>query len=234
MSIKLLPILLITLLKLTQKGPVDFKELVEKTCLPLVSVRKNLGQLIASNLIKITDDKIEVSSEQRISLAIDAIKIGVDPEAACRFLRWQEFEDVATIALEKNGYVAFKRFRFKLGDRRGEIDVLGFREPLILCIDCKHWKRTWQRGAMIKAIEAQFQRVKSLSNVDSPFWGKMKIGKWIEAYLVPVVLTLSEAPFNFYKRVPAVPIFRFGSFIQELPGNIDKVAIFHVEPRSIT
>ena len=103
-----------------------------------------LKKLSNTGIIKLKDEVIEASSGQRVGMAIHALKFGADFEGACKALGWVEFENVAAVALEAHGFEVRRRFHFKGAGRRWEIDLIGCRKPLMVCVDCKHWLHGWK------------------------------------------------------------------------------------------
>jgi hypothetical protein len=201
--------------------------------LPVTVAREKLRRLGRLGLIKMNGDMIESTATQRLELAMEAVKLGADIERVCRFLGWQEFENFAILALGYNLFETQKHFRFKWANRWWEIDILGFKEPLILSVDCKHWKRSWQHTAIMRIVDAQIKRAKSFSQALPKIKGKIGIAKWREVEIMPVILTLGATPFKFYKQVPIVPIFQFRSFINELPAFVNCLATFRVKLRCL-
>jgi len=82
--------------------------------------------------------------------------------------------------------------------------------------------------AMMKIVDAQLHRVEALANTLEKLKEKLGMKNWRRAELLPVILTLTEAPFRLYREVPVVPIFRFKSFIYELPDFIQSLAVTSV------
>jgi len=220
--------LLRALLKLTTKGSAEEKRVSEEARLPFKIAHAMLKELAKADLITFQNSNIELTSDQKVLLAIEAIKLGLDFEEASRHLGWREFENLAVLAFEANGYVTQKHLRFKGFDKWCEIDILGMRQPLILVVDCKHWKHGWQKMAMMKIVDAQLHRVEALANTLEKLKEKLGMKNWRRAELLPVILTLTEAPFRLYREVPVVPIFRFKSFIYELPDFIQSLAVTSV------
>lgn len=224
--------LMISIVKLTSRGPVAVEQVATDGHLPVTVARERLRKLGRLGLIKMKGDMIESTEVQRLELAMEAVKLGADIERACRFLGWQEFENFATIALEYNLFKTRKHFRFKWTNRWWEIDILGFNEPLILSVDCKHWKHSWQHTATMRIVENQIKRTKAFSKALPKIKGKIGIEKWKKIEILPVILTLGATPFKFYKQVPIVPILQFRSFINELPAFVNCLATFRVKSGS--
>jgi len=218
--------ILISILKLTKHGPVT-KELVARDAnVPTQVTNEMLKNFCDARLIKWKDKTIEASSNQRAKIAIHAIKLGADFERVCRVLEWIEFENLAATAFEANNFIVRRRFRFKWDQRRWEIDVLSCREPLIACVDCKHWSHGWRGSAIRKAVEAQALRTKVLAEALPSLQKEIGLVQWRQATLIPVILSLVPGPLKFYNKVPIVPILQIQNFLDELPAHITSLTHF--------
>ncbi|MBE0513031.1 hypothetical protein IBX38_08270 [Candidatus Bathyarchaeota archaeon] len=218
--------ILISILKLTKSGPAA-KELVARDAnVPAQVTEEVLKKFRDAELVKLKDRTIEASSNQRAKIAIHAIKSGADFERVCRVLEWIEFENLAATAFEANNFAVKRRFRFKWAQRRWEIDVLGCREPLIACVDCKHWSHGWRGSAIRKAAEAQALRTKVLAEALPSLQKEIGLIQWRQATLIPVVLSLVPGPLKFYNKVPIVPILQIQNFLNELPAHATALAHF--------
>jgi len=211
--------LLNALLKLTQKGPVSKQYLSKVTRVSTAIIDKVLLKLSEADLICEYQGLIEASRTQRVKIAVATLSSGADFERICAFLSWHEFEGIVAQAFEANDYTVLRNFRFKQDSRRLEIDVLGVKKPLIVCIDCKQWKRGWKRAAIAKAVEAQAHRAQALAKALAAYRQKMGLEQWGTARLIPVVMSLTPGPFKFYDDVPIVPVLQVQDFINELPAQ---------------
>jgi hypothetical protein len=195
--------------------------------IPVQDAEELLKRFRDTELIECRDRTIEASSNQRVKIAIHAIKLGADLERVSRVLEWIEFENLAATAFEANNFVVRKRFRFNSIQRRWEIDVLGCSKPLIACVDCKHWSHGWRNSAIKKAVEAQVLRTKVLAEALSSLQNKLGLGKWRYAILVPVILSLIQGSKKFYNKVPIVPILQIQNFLNELPTHVTALTHFN-------
>jgi Holliday junction resolvase-like predicted endonuclease len=221
--------LLISLLKLTKEGPVLTKSVNQEARIASDIARKLLENLQNEGLLYLKDDSVEVNNDNRLRLAVKAVSIGADVEHVSILLRWQEFEDIAAVALERNGYVTAKNVRFKHGGRRWEIDVVGCRKPIVLCVDCKRWQRGVKPSALGKIVEAQMERACALADtLPSPAL-KVACVKWNKAKFVPVILSLVPSRFKFYDGVPVVPVLQLQDFLVQLPAYMESVKYFTKE-----
>jgi hypothetical protein len=216
---------LLSLLEMTKEGPIS-KTLVSKNARVPLQVGEQLLQKIAHDgLAQLQGKKAAASPNQRVRIAIRAIKLGGDSESACRALKWDEFEAITATAFLVNNFTVKKRFRFKGAGRRWEIDIVGCKEPIIACADCKHWRRGLGRSAAIRVAEAQIERTRALATVHS-LHRKLRLTDWRRATLVPMILTLTRPPLKFHRKTPIVPILQLQDFLNELPAYIDTLKNF--------
>lgn len=219
---------MISILKLTKTGPVQ-RELVSRDARVPVQVADDiLRKLLDTGLIRYKGGLVEVSSSQRARMAVRAVELGSDPQKVCGVLEWDEFEEIAAKAFEASNFMVKRRFRFKWAGRRWEVDVLGCKEPLVVCADCKHWRRGWRRSAIMKAVEAQVERTKMLAEALPSLHEKAGLVNWKKATLVPMVLSLVPSPFKFYNNVPIVPVLQLPNFLNELPAHTISLTRFSV------
>ena len=180
-------------------------------------------------LLELGDKTIEASSNQRLKMAIQTLELRADFERVCKFLEWMEFENISAVTFEANAFTVKRRFRFKWAGKRREIDLLGLRESMIVCADCKHWLRGWRRSAIIKTVELQVVRTKALADALPSLDSKIGLTKWKHATLIPMVLSLVPIPFKFHKQVPIVPILQLQSFLNELPAHTTTLKLFTID-----
>ena len=159
-------------------------------------------------------------------LAAKSVAMGADIERVSAFFSWQEFEEIATLALEKNGYAAVKNVRFKNEGKRWEIDAVGCRKPLVLCVDCKHWRRGLKQSMLRRIVDAQVKRTRALLNTLPAVSLKLECTKWKKAKFVPVILSLIPSNLKFYRNVPVVSILQLQDFLIQLPVQIESLKYF--------
>ena len=218
--------LLISILKLTKDEHVLTKYVNQEARVASDIAKKLLEKLQNEGLITLKNDFVEVAGNNRLRLAVKAISLGADVEHISNLLRWQEFEDIAAIALERNGYATAKNVRFKHGGRRWEIDVISCRKPLVLCVDCKRWQRSLTYSALGKIVEAQIARACALADTLPNPSLKFECVKWISAKFVPVILSLVPCSFKFYDEVPVVPVLQLQDFLVQLPAYVEQFKYF--------
>jgi len=217
---------LIAILRLTNIGSVAEEAVAMDSNVPVHVVNNVLRSLREIELIECENELIELSSNQRVKLAIHAINHGTDIERVCKVLEWKEFENFAATAFEKNNFAVKRRFRFKAAQRRWEIDILAYSEPIIVCVDCKRWRRGWGNSAITKVAAAQAQRTEALANNLQSIQRQIGLDDWTQATLFPVILSLFPGPVKFYNKVPVVPILQLQNFLNEFQGHITELTHF--------
>jgi Holliday junction resolvase-like predicted endonuclease len=218
--------LIISLLKLTTNGVVSRESINKDAKIPSAVALNLLRQLQTDGMVYLRGNNVEVDTNNRLKLAVKAATLGADVERISSFLRWQEFEGITAIALERNDYTVTKNVRFKHAGRRWEIDVVGCRKPLVVCVDCKHWHHGMSPSALKKIAEAQVERTRALAESLPSVAVKIECAKWSKAKFIPVVLALLPGNFKFHDTVPIVPVFQLQEFVSQLPAYTESVKHF--------
>ena len=218
--------LLISILKLTKHGPVSQKLINKEAKLPGIIVGELLRKLQNDGLIYLHESMLEATSAQRLRLSVRALESGGDLERVSGSLQWKEFEGIAAVAFDSNGYTVLRNLHFKHGGRRWEIDVVGWKNPIVVCLDCKHWHHGLQRSAAEKIAEQQTERTRALvMSLPNPAV-KIEFLSCGTAKFVPAVLSLTFDKFKFYKGVPVVPVLQVQDFLNQLPAYVDSLLCF--------
>ena len=221
--------ILIGILKHTNSGPVATERVAHEANVPVQVANNVLNGLREIGFIECENELIELSSNQRVKLAIHAINQGTDVERVCNVLEWKEFENFTATAFEKNNFVVKRNFRFKAAQRRWEIDVIAYSEPIIVCVDCKRWRRGWGNSAIRRVADAQAQRTKVLANSLHFLQQKLGLDNWKQATLFPVILSLFPGQVKFYNKVPVVPILQLQNFVDEFQGHAKELTHFQAK-----
>jgi len=220
---------LISLLKLTTSGSAAEEAVAMDANVPVHIANNILKGLREMGLIECENEQIELSSNQRVKVAIHAINHGTDIERVCKVLEWKEFENFAATAFEANNFAVKRNFRFKAAQRRWEIDVLAYNEPIVVCADCKRWRRGWGNSAITKVAAAQSQRTEVLAKAPHPLQLKIGLDGWKKAILFPVIISLFPGPVKFYSKVPVVPILQLQNFLDEFQGHMSELTHFQAK-----
>jgi len=165
--------------------------------------------------------------EQRLKLALQAVRLGASPERASRNLSWREFEDFVRQVFESNGYKVSLHVRIKVEETFSEIDLLSLKGETLILADCKRWRRPLHLSGAKQAVQRQLLRLKALGNLENLEVLRKKMGELLprKIYAIPVVITLFEFPQKFVEKVPIVPIFKLSNFLYELPSHLHMLPI---------
>ena len=219
---------IVSILKKNNNGLTTRKSIAMDAKIPVNAVDSIASSLHESGLIEYNGELIELSSNQRVMLAIHAINQGTDVEKVCRVLEWKEFENFAAKAFETNKFAVQRNFRFKASRRRWEIDVVATSEPIILCVDCKRWRRGWRHSAIKRIVELQAQRTQVLAATLNSLQRRINLDGWRQTTLYPLILSLYPGPVRFCTMVPVVPILQLQNFLDEFQGHTEELTHFNV------
>ena len=217
---------IISILKISKGEPI-LHELVRKDVkLPSGNMERLLQTLQNDGLIYLGDRFLQTNTLQRVSLAVRALGLGADSERVSNLLEWKEFESLAAVALEMHGYTVIANMRFRQGGRRWEMDIVGCRKPLVVCIDCKHWHHGLYPSRLKTAADEQAKRTLAFSESLPNPTVRIDCASWKESRFVPVVVVLMGAGFKFHNGIPVVPILQLQNFLTQLPMCLDSVKSF--------
>ncbi|MCL1977488.1 MAG: NERD domain-containing protein [Candidatus Bathyarchaeota archaeon] len=223
--------LILSLLKLTQKSSVLAKQVKNDAKLPSETMYVLLEKLQSEDLLNLNSEVVEVSVNDRLKLAVKAVSLGADIQQISDLLCWQEFEEITAMALHNNGFVVYKNVRFKNSDRKWEIDAIGCKQPLVVCIDCKHWGRSISPSVISKIAIAQANRTKALSETLPNPKLQLECTKWKNIQFIPAILSLIPSSLKFYDNIPLVPILQLQDFLNQLPAYMYQLKSF---PKTLT
>ena len=218
--------LIISLLKLTSEGSVLIENVNKDAHLPLVTTKKLIEKLQKEGLLYFKSSSIEVDTTDRLKLAVKAASLGADMEQVSNLLCWQEFEEIAAFSLKNYGFTVAKNLRFKNTTRKYEIDVVGCRKPLVICIDCKHWQHAIAPSTLKRIVDSQVERTKALVDSLPNISLNIECTKWSKAKFVPSIISLIPSSFKFYNKVPIVPILQLQDFLNQLSAYTESLKYF--------
>ncbi|MBX5327454.1 MAG: NERD domain-containing protein [Candidatus Bathyarchaeia archaeon] len=230
--------IILAVLKLAKNGPIQKNLIAKEAHTSIPATDELLRTLDAKGFIQLKGKFLEIAPNQKLSLAVEAIRRGSDIERVCKYLEWEEFENFAAEAFETNHYRVKRNFHFKTHGKRWEIDLLAFKQPIIACVDCKHWQHCWSKTAIMKTAETQAERTRALACKLENFVDALGLNNWNQATLIPVVLSLVPGTFKFHNNTPVVPVIQVQNFINELPAHLYLLTrfstIIHFENKKLT
>jgi Holliday junction resolvase-like predicted endonuclease len=218
--------LIISLLKLTREGSVSH-ELINKEAKIPSQIGEELRQRLQNDgLVYVKEGLVEADSVQRLKLAVRAVELGADVERVSSALEWREFENMAAVALERNGYDVQRNLRFKHAGRKWEVDVVGCKKPVVMSIDCKHWRHGMSPSVLKKIAEEQRERTKALADSLPNPAVKIKFASWEMVTLIPAVLSLTVGRSKLCDGVPVVPVLQLQDFVSQVPVYVNSLEHF--------
>ncbi|HYA82921.1 MAG TPA: hypothetical protein VEH06_05655 [Candidatus Bathyarchaeia archaeon] len=176
--------------------------------------RSVLEYLVKRGIGKVSNHRFSFSRADRMKVAILALQSGNDIETVSKYLTWQDFEAFASDLLNLAGYASELDLRFSKPIRM-QIDVLGinYNSQLAIVADCKHWKRN-DLSSLSSCAKRQAERASKL------LAHRRKI-----SYVIPIILTLHAINIRFVDGIPLVPVFKFNSFVEELPLHLSEMKV---------
>jgi Holliday junction resolvase-like predicted endonuclease len=215
--------IILSILKLAKNGSLTHEELKNDLRFPLEAVSDSIKTLQNEGQIHVCDDVIRVADVQRFELAVRALKKGVDIEKVTALLHWREFETMAALAFDRNGYSVTQNLHFKHTGRRYEIDVVGCKNSSVVCVDCKHWHHAIGRSTLERVVKEQVKRVRALScSLPNPRI-KIECSSRDSLRFMPVVLSLIMDKSKFCDGVPIVSIIQLQDFLNQLPAYEESI-----------
>lgn len=182
-----------------------FQQLCEITS--KTTTKELVNYLINLGIGGFSGDSVAFSEKDKLDTILLAMKQGCDPERLSKKIQWNDFELFTSLLIESAGYSYERNVVFT--NPRIQIDVIGFYSKTALLIDCKHWMKIC--GFNISKFSSnQIRRAEV-------FLDKRKD---VES-AIPIIVTLHEYNYNFFDKVPIVPISRFKEFLQNFPLYLD-------------
>ncbi len=218
--------LIISILKVTKSGPAAIEVVIKEAKIASSIAEDLVKKLQNDGLLYLHNKLIEVDSLKRLKLAVHAIELSADVERVSGFLGWKEFENIAAIAFERNGYSVTRNLRFKHVGRRWEMDIIACKKPIVACVDCKHWHHGMYPSAIRRIVEEQIERTSALGESLPKLTEKIDCASWNRVKLIPAVLSLTAVRSKFYNKVPIVPVLQLQDFISQLPAYMDSLKHF--------
>jgi hypothetical protein len=222
-------LLLQSILEGTKEGPVSAEAVLETVIITNEAFDEIVAELSGKGVVEWDGVDFKADLEQRIEIAVRAIKLGADFERISKSLGWKEFEELVARVFRENGYNTRSRYRFQAQGRRWEIDVLATSYPYIVCAECKHYTSGMGNRTARKIIETHIEKTEVMSEHIGELAKKIGVQNWKNAILVPITLTLSPTKMNIYRRVPSVSVFMLPSFLSEFPGYMERMTYYQVD-----
>jgi len=141
---------------------------------------------------------------QTYSLAALALILrGEDSQKVASQLEWNEFEELCAKLLSAAGFQVTRNI--VLTKPRKQIDLFARSSLMSLAIDCKHYARAIDPGALGRFAKDQVDRARLYKTKKDHF-----------GPVLPMILTLVESTTVVVEGVPVVPILKLRDFLQTI------------------
>lgn len=127
---------------------------------------------------------------------------------------WSTLEELVEAILREHGFVCRRNVRVKYQGHRYEVDVLAWKEDLLLCIDCKRWVRARSSSLRLAAIN-QRERCRAIAKLvedgSIPCFDKSR-----ELKVYPLVVALHPSGSVAYEKVLVISIYSLPGLLQDI------------------
>jgi len=142
----------------------------------------------------------------KVELAAEAVRLGCGVELVAGLLGWREFEVFVSQAFESYGYQVKHDYRFRIGSRRRQVDVVATLGRRVFCVDCKHWAKG---GNLSGVVRSQLERCSLLAQVMP------------DKAVYPLIVTLASN--TIIEGVPVVAAYALRDFLLNLEQYLDMI-----------
>lgn len=165
-------------------------------------IRRSRGASRAESIIEELSRQLGVTCRpsERVLAAIALVRTGATPESIASLMSWGEFEEFCAGILRATGYEV--KSNIVITKPRRQLDIFAETSDLALSIDCKHWGKGFSPSELERIAAEQVERSRLY---------KAKRGLTIS--VLPVIVTLVDAPTRIVSGVPVVPIFVLRDFL---------------------
>ncbi|WP_230739202.1 restriction endonuclease [Methanooceanicella nereidis] len=126
-------------------------------------------------------------------------------------LSWQEFEEYIRDVLSHHDFVVKFRKVFKTPERGYQIDVVGLRNDLCLCIDCKKYGRGRHRSSSLKT-EAKKHYDRCVAHEEA-----------FDVRSIPIIVTWLDDNLMIENGCVFVPSHMLNDFLLNLDSYLDMI-----------
>lgn len=176
-----------------------------------------LSELENEGLARRSGRSLELSTGSKVPMVVEAIKRGA-PLNTIEYLSPSEFEDFVSKLLAVQSFAVKTRMRFRSPDGGTEIDVVGWKRPRALYIDCKRWPR---RTIYSTPCRKQVERVRQ--------WGAValkRMGATGKARGFPIMVTVIPGVERTVEGCILIGADKLGSAIHKIDdGYLDEAGI---------
>jgi len=195
----------------TRRTWFDLDELGDSRFKGLLSEMENEG------FARRSGGSVELSAGSRVPMVVEAIKRGASLSTV-EYLSPSEFEDFVSRLLVAQSFAVKTRMRLRSPSGGSEIDVVGWKTPRALYVDCKRWPR---RTVYATPCRKQAERVRK--------WGAIalrRMGAKDRAKGFPIVVTVVPGVERVVEECIVVGADKLSSAISKVSeGYLDEVGV---------
>lgn len=200
--------ILLNMLKFIEKeGKILFKELLEHS-----NVSRDVLEKVLKSINLNSNKEILINGNEKLFIALEALKLGANIEELSKFLNWKDFEKFSSRILNNYGYDIIENFRIKNDRKRIEIDILAIKENLILLFDCKRWNKPLIGKNLESISKKQYFRAKILKEILEKIYknGSIKVN------ILPIILSLYETKIHSNEYCTILYIRALRDFLEKI------------------
>lgn len=142
-----------------------------------------------------------------VCAAYSLLRLNFQVEQVSRLLSWREFEHLAASLFRAAGFEVMENVF--LTRPRAQIDVVASGASLVLCVDCKHYRKEQGPAVLDRFALAQLRR--------SDYFKKSTQDS---RPVASVILSMSEPEGKFVRGVAIVPVRTLRSFLNSLDSYV--------------
>ncbi len=176
--------------------------------------REALLSYLSAPSLSVSGDEVHIVD--KASLALEMARHGIHVEDVLLSLGWRDVEEFCAATLTRLGFRTIRNLRFRHSSERYEVDVVAYRHPFLLSIDCKRVRRASEH-LLRSAAARQLERTTALSFELWRCCSGLELAR-ARVLLVPAVVTVASAGVGVrvYEGVPVVPAGLLDAFVSRL------------------
>lgn len=128
------------------------------------------------------------------------------------FENWQEFEKYTENVLRKFRFDIDFRKVFSDEKRKYEIDIVGYGEKYILCLDCKLYKNKDRINSLKEEAKKHYKKVEKFKEI-----------KEDEKDFIPIIVTFLDDSLLIEKGCIFVPYFKLNEFLNNIHFYLEEL-----------
>lgn len=182
-------------------------DFIEKSGMPIDTsyLNKLIDELAKLNIIELKEEKIIIKN--MLGFLEKSLLHGCPLEYLVEALTWKEFEDLCSQIVSNFSYEIKRNYRFKLNNKRYEIDIVAIKGNIVLSIDCKQWSRHSNLSSAAQKHEEKSYMLRKYIRKEN-------------ITIVPVIVVYKDTGSPRIGNTFIVPIYKLKNFLNNIPQII--------------